>query len=83
MTRPATGVDTEVEGMEPIFELRIADRCDVGRCGAQARVITLHNNGPLLWCAHHYAKHEGILAPRKVLDERDKINTSPSISASR
>jgi len=30
------------------------DRCDVGDCGAAARVRALFATGPLLFCGHHY-----------------------------
>ena len=58
-------------------ELRLADRCD--RCGAQAFVVTEHDlpdgrSVELLFCGHHYAKHEEHLAPHLALDARDRIN---------
>lgn len=40
------------------------DRCD--RCGAQARARTVHENGPLLWCGHHFQQHEEPLTPMLV-----------------
>lgn len=41
------------------------DRCD--RCGAQAHARTAHDNGPLLWCAHHHREHHARLAPVTVV----------------
>jgi hypothetical protein len=81
----------EVESMNVVVdfpELRPADRCD--RCGAQAFVITLHMNGHLFWCKHHFEKNQAKLVsdadhPSKALavhDERDRINKAASISAS-
>lgn len=63
---------------------RLADRCDV--CGAQAFVqVTSRETGfDLLFCGHHFARHE----PRLVMggwivdDQRDQINAVPSPSAS-
>jgi hypothetical protein len=56
---------TEVHGVP---KLTATDRCS--RCGAQAFVRTMHESGDLLWCCHHYAEHEVILRPLKVVDER-------------
>jgi len=45
--------------------LRVADRCDVGGCGAQAYIrATLLNGLDLLWCAHHGAQHKATMADR-------------------
>lgn len=41
------------------------DRCD--RCRAPALAKTLHENGPLLWCRHHFKVHETLLTPFLVL----------------
>lgn len=68
----STGVETEVSDMET-YRLTALDRCT--RCDAQAYVITLHDAGPLFWCAHHYVEHEDALDHLKVLDERGKINS--------
>ena len=53
--------------------LRVADRCD--RCGAQAFVGVLLASGSLLFCGHHYAKHEDDLTPIAiaVVDERHRL----------
>ena len=41
--------------------LTAQDRCD--RCGAQAYAKTAHTAETLLWCAHHFRKHEQALTP--------------------
>lgn len=41
--------------------LTAQDRCD--RCGVAAQARTMHDNGPLLWCAHHFRKHMVALSP--------------------
>lgn len=64
-----------------IPELRIADRCDHGQCGAQAFVITEHAGRHLFWCAHHYHSLEELLFAHLVRDERETINPKPSPSA--
>lgn len=40
--------------------LTAQDRCD--RCGAQAKYVTAHLKSTLMWCAHHFRKHEDALA---------------------
>ncbi len=80
----------EVESMNVVVdfpELRVSDRCD--RCGAQAFVITLHIEGHLYWCKHHFELHEFALVSSgddkkaiAVHDRRDTINKAASISAS-
>jgi len=63
-------------------ELSAIDRCD--RCGAQAFVAThLPTSHRLLFCGHHFARHESVLLSQGwvIQDEREKINTNPSISA--
>ena len=58
-----------------------ADRCD--RCGAQAFVkVEMSAGGDLLFCGHHYARHElALLAyAARVIDEREFINARPSPS---
>lgn len=74
-----TPVQTEVPGVttdaKPTPTLRVADRCDAGRCGAQAFVVTAHNEGKnlLLWCKHHFEDRQDDLAPFVVLDRRDAL----------
>ena len=62
--------DTEVRDMSTTT-LTALDRCD--RCGAQAYVVTTHEAGELMFCAHHFAEHEKFLGRRKVLDQRTMI----------
>lgn len=60
------------------------DRCD--RCGAQAYVKTRHHLGKhpdagpdtvdLLWCAHHFRRHQESLSEFVVLNETEKLNVS-------
>ncbi|GGL47082.1 DUF7455 domain-containing protein [Planomonospora parontospora] len=64
--------------------LQIADRCD--QCGAQAFVrVVFRRNKDLLFCGHHYSKHEPALMTSYpyavVYDERRRINQKPSLSA--
>lgn len=49
----------------------LGDRCD--RCGHRAFVITLHEAGVLLWCAHHFNTHEAPLAEYVISDLRDEL----------
>jgi hypothetical protein len=78
-----TPVDTHplADTIEP---LKIADRCD--RCGAQAFVVvqlTSDDSTALMFCGHHYAKHEAALHtldPFAVRDERHRINAKPDTS---
>jgi hypothetical protein len=57
------------------------DRCDAGRCGAQAYVEVKGMSGDLLFCSHHYEK---IMADPvgyskmmsfmlELVDERDRL----------
>jgi hypothetical protein len=51
------------------------DRCDA-ECDAQARVLVKGLAGELLFCGHHYAKHEEKLIDfsYEIVDEREYIN---------
>jgi hypothetical protein len=51
------------------------DRCDA-ECDAQARVLVKGIAGELLFCGHHYAKHEEKLIDfsYEIVDEREYIN---------
>ena len=51
------------------------DRCDAD-CDAQARVLVKGLEGELLFCGHHYAKHEEKLIEfsYEIVDEREYIN---------
>lgn len=58
-----------------------ADRCD--RCPAQAFVLVKGVHGELLFCGHHYSKHEVALIKfaYEVIDEREFINKKSESSA--
>lgn len=58
---------------KPVERLQVADRCD--RCNAQAYVEVTTPAGALLFCAHHYNRHEDVLstAGYPVHDERHKL----------
>lgn len=68
----------------PFTPLQAQDRCD--RCGAQAFVRVATTGGfyskalELLFCGHHFARHELALMPSGfavVNDDRASINTRP------
>jgi hypothetical protein len=72
-------VDASTGSRQP---LTLQERCD--SCGAQAFVaVTFPTGSELLFCGHHYRKHEAALASQgvSVHDERDRINDKPSVSA--
>ena len=58
-----------------------SDRCD--RCPAQAFVLVKGVAGELMFCGHHYAKHEVELIrfAYEVVDDREWINSKPSESS--
>ncbi|WP_245679157.1 DUF7455 domain-containing protein [Actinomadura hibisca] len=76
-------MNTMIQHVRPSEPLKIADRCD--RCGAQAFVRVEFDGLDLLFCGHHYRRHEMALLNRvphaHVHDERDRINVKPSVSA--
>ena len=51
------------------------DRCDAD-CEARARVLVKGIEGELLFCGHHYAKHETKLIEfsYEIVDEREYID---------
>ena len=61
------------EKEEVKYELTALDRCD--RCDAQAYVRVSGVSGELLFCGHHYNKHESKLKDYafEVVDERNKL----------
>lgn len=63
-------------------QLKATDRCDAG-CGAAAKVLVKGLQGELLFCGHHYAKHESALESwaYDVLDERHTLDYKPGASA--
>jgi hypothetical protein len=62
------------EGNTVDKELLATDKCD--RCFAQAYVRVLINSGELLFCGHHYAKHEENLKniAIKISDQRFRLS---------
>jgi hypothetical protein len=61
------------------LSLQVADRCD--RCGAQAFVVAIILGVRLLFCGHHFRKHEDAIrrVAVRVNDERERINGKPTI----
>lgn len=61
-------------------QLKIADRCD--SCGAQAFILVKGMSGELMFCGHHYKKHEVALNKfaYEVVDEREHINSHSASS---
>lgn len=61
-----------------IQSLTVHDRCD--RCGSQAWVAVKGLSGELLFCGHHFAKHQVALEvwSYQIIDEREFINKPSS-----
>lgn len=60
-------------------ELSATDRCD--RCNAQAYVrVVLEGGGDLLFCGHHWSRHEDVLRPKAqdVIDETHRLTQVPA-----
>jgi hypothetical protein len=60
-------------------ELSATDRCD--RCNAQAYVrVVLEGGGDLLFCGHHWSRHEEALRPKaqNVIDETHRLTQVPA-----
>ena len=58
--------------------LSATDRCD--RCYAQAYVrVVLPGGADLLFCGHHWSRHELVLRPQAaaVVDETHRLSTVP------
>jgi hypothetical protein len=74
-------METMVEENEVTDVLKISDRCD--RCSSQAFVWVNGVNGDLLFCRHHFLKHEDALRAYafEIIDETHKINHKPSESS--
>ncbi len=56
-----------------------SDRCD--RCSAQAYVrVVLSNGADLLFCGHHWSRHEDVLRPQaaEVIDETHRLSQAPA-----
>lgn len=73
-------MNTEIVTTPPT--LTALDRCDAG-CGAAAKVLVKGIEGELLFCGHHYAKHETALDSwaYDVHDERHTLDYKPGASA--
>jgi hypothetical protein len=69
--------DTLVENVK---QLKISDRCD--RCSAQAFVLVKMVAGELIFCGHHYTKHQTTLDKMafEIIDERGSINAKSESS---
>ena len=61
-------------------KLKISDRCD--RCNAQAFVLVKMVAGELMFCGHHYTKHQTTLDKMafEIIDERGSINAKSESS---
>jgi hypothetical protein len=60
--------------------LAATDRCD--RCNAQAYVrVVLPGGSDLLFCGHHWSRHEEALRPKalEVVDETHRLVESPAV----
>jgi hypothetical protein len=64
-----------------IQSLTLQDRCD--RCKAQAFVAAKGFEGELLFCGHHFTKHENAIVAwaYEIIDEREFINQKSESSA--
>lgn len=62
-------------------QLTLQDRCD--SCSAQAWVLVKGISGELLFCSHHFTKHEEALYnwAYDIIDEREFINEKSQSSA--
>jgi hypothetical protein len=59
--------------------LSVTDRCD--RCNAQAYVrVVLPGGTDLLFCGHHWSRHEEALRPQavEIVDETHRLSTAPA-----
>jgi hypothetical protein len=74
-------METMVQENEVSDVLKISDRCD--RCQSQAFVWVNGVAGDLLFCRHHFLKHEDSLRDYafEIIDETYKINEKPSASS--
>lgn len=74
-------METMVQENEVSDVIKISDRCD--RCNSQAFVWVNGVNGDLLFCRHHFLKHEDALRAYafEIIDETYKINEKPPESS--
>lgn len=65
-------MNKELELEVDLRTLTALDRCDSGQCGAAAKVLVKGLEGELLFCGHHYHKHEAALESwaYETVDER-------------
>lgn len=72
-----------METMEKEKILTNLDRCDNSNCTAQAFVLVKFLEGELIFCGHHFTKHEQALYnyAYDIIDERDFINSKSQSSA--
>ena len=70
MTAEQAVEETEVKKS---YILKAIDRCD--KCNAEALVLVKGVTGELMFCGHHYNKHEKALQKfsYEIIDERDKL----------
>jgi len=63
------------------YVLKAADRCD--SCNSQAYVLVKGVSGDLVFCGHHYAKHEAALIKfsYEIIDEREKLIQNKAIGS--
>jgi len=63
----------EEKEIQKEYVLKVADRCD--SCNSQAYVLVKGVSGDLMFCGHHYAKHEVALIKfsYEIIDEREKL----------
>jgi hypothetical protein len=64
---------TDEQVLEEIYVLGQQDRCD--SCYAEALVLVKGVSGDLMFCGHHYNKHEEKLKDYafEIIDERKKL----------
>ena len=69
------------EVVEETDTMNAHDRCD--SCGSQAYVWVNGVNGDLLFCGHHFVKHEEKLRAYafEIIDERHKLEVKRESSA--
>lgn len=66
------------ETVETLPDLTGHDRCDNGGCNAAAYVRVRVSTGDLVFCGHHYARHESavVAAGAQIRDERSRLWSS-------
>ena len=71
----------EEKEIEKEYVLKVADRCD--SCNSQAYVLVKGVSGDLMFCGHHYNKHEAALIKLsyEIIDEREKLIQNKSIGS--